>query len=122
MAVSTYVESLLGGLDRDTKRALKTVFEYVLRNLRFGRPDHQVPSENFQAYFVEGRTAAVANEEFTIVHGLAQAPYLAVPVLDLQAVGASSVPLEVTRAADGVRIYLKSATVDAPITLLVEAP
>ena len=122
MATSAYTDSLLGGVDAGLRRAFKAVFDYVLRNLRFGRPDHQVPTENFQLYYVTGRTHAVADTEFSIAHGLGQAPYLAIPVLDLQAVGASTVPLEVTRAADAVRIYLKSSVADAPVTLMVEAP
>jgi hypothetical protein len=121
MATSAYTDALLGGVDAALRRALKAVFDYVLRNLRFGRPEHQTPTENFQLYYVTGRTATVADTEFSIAHGLGQAPYLAIPVLDLQSVGASTVPLEVSRAADGVRIYLKSSEADAPITLLVEA-
>lgn len=122
MATSTLVESLLGALDSDVRKAFKQVFDYVLKNLRLGRPGHQAPSENLQASFVEGRTALVANEEFSILHGRESAPYLAIPVLDVGTVGSSVVPLVVTRAADVSRIYLSSSETDAPFSLLVEGP
>jgi hypothetical protein len=47
-------------------------------------------------------------------------PHYALPVLELDRPGAKVVPLEVTRAADARRIYLKSTSTSAPITLLVE--
>lgn len=120
MANPEYVASQLGGVESGLKRALIDVFRYVLGNLRIGRPTHQARSENVQAYFLTGRTAAVAGEEFSIAHGLGTAPYLAIPVLDLQSVNAEIVPLGVPRAADGSRIYLSSSVEDAPFTILVE--
>lgn len=122
MATTPGVQAIIGGLEPDLKKVLVRVFDYVLKNLRIGRPGHQEPSENLQASFVEATTAAVANTEFSILHGRANVPYLAVPVLDLQAVGSKIVPLEVTRAADVNRIYLKSSETSKPISLLVEGP
>lgn len=120
MANPEYVASQLGGVDPGIRKSLTDVFRYVLGNLRFGRPS-QPRAENMQLYFVSGTTAAVANDEFSIAHGLATAPYLLIPVLDLQTVNAAIVPLTVTRAADASRIYLSSAEAGVTFTVLVEA-
>lgn len=120
MASSAYVETAIGGLDSAVKKALKTIFDYVLKNLRLGRPGHQVASENLQAVFVQGTTPSIANTEFSIEHGMATTPYLATPVLDLQTVGSTVVRLQVSRAPDARRIYLKSPDTDAAVTVLVE--
>jgi hypothetical protein len=122
MAKTPGVESLVGGLDPDMKRVFVRVFDYVLNNLRIGRPDGGERAENLQAYFIEGTTPAVANTEFSIAHGLGQAPYLLVPVLDLTTVGKQSPRLTVTKAADGVRVYLSSPDTSAPFSAMVEAP
>jgi hypothetical protein len=120
MATPGTVQTLLGGLPTDTKRVLQAVFDFVLRSGRFGQPGHQMPTENVGRAFVEGTTHAVAGTEFSIVHGLEVAPYLAVPVLPLQSVNARIVPLTVTQAADARRIYLSSSEESAAFTLLVE--
>lgn len=120
MAVVGGVDVLLGGLEANTKRVLQRVFEYVLKNWRFGRPGHQVRTENFTGAFLEGTTHSVANTAFSIEHGLEHAPYLAIPVLDLQTVGSEIVPLAVAQAADSRRVYLKSAETSAPISIYVE--
>jgi hypothetical protein len=120
MASAAAIEALCGGLTPDQRRVLKAIFDYLLTNLRFGQPVTAQRAENWQAYYLEGRTPAVANTPFDLAHGLASAPYLAVPVLSLQTVGAQLVPLTVTRAADANRIYLQSSAADAPFMLLVE--
>lgn len=112
----------MGGVDPDLKRVIVRIFDYVLNNLRIGRPDAMTRSENVQAYFLTGTTPSVANTEFSIAHGLSQPPYVAIPVLDLQTAGVQSPRLTVSRAADANRIYLKSPDTDAPFTILVEAP
>ena len=120
MAITGYVESLLGGLEGNTKRVLTEAFRYVLPNGKFGPVDHQTKSESFQAYYVNSTTSSTADQEFSVVHGLGRTPYLVVPVLPLDVVGAKTVRLEVSRAADGQRVYFKSPEVSAPISLLVE--
>lgn len=120
MATEGYVLSLLGGLEDKTKRALTEVFRYVLPNTKFGPVSHQEKSESFQSYYLVSTTASTANDEFSIVHGMGRTPYLAVPVLPMDVVGAKTVRLEVSRAADAQRIYLKSPETSAPIVLLVE--
>lgn len=122
MATPEYVISLLGGIDANIRRALGDVFRYVLIQLRIGRVAHQQRSENLQAYFLTGRTDATPGTEFSVAHGLASAPYVAIPVLDLQTVNQELVPLAVSRAADASRIYLTSTAADAPFCILVEAP
>jgi hypothetical protein len=122
MATPEYVVSLLGGLESGLRRALTDAFRYVLINLRFGRVAHQQRAENVQAYYLSGRTAVTPGDEFSIAHGLAVAPYVAIPVLDLQTVNQELVPLAVSRAADANRIYLTSSVADAPFTVLVEGP
>ena len=122
MADIGFVNGMLNGIpDATTKRILKTVFEHVLGNLRFGEPEHQVRATNFQAYF-EASTTASDTSEFSIAHGLNAVPSLAIPVLDVQQVGAKFPQLEVSRAADNRRIYLKASagSTGAAFTLLIE--
>lgn len=120
MATIGFVEALLGGLEANTKRALVEVFRYVLPNQRLGPVEHQKKTESFQGYYLNSTTSSTANDEFSVVHGLGRTPYLAVPVLPLDQVGAKTVRLEVARAADGQRVYLKSPEASAPISLFVE--
>ena len=123
MADIGFVRSQLGGIsDATTKRVLTTIFEHVLGNLRFGEPEHQTRAENFQQYFLNSTTAA-STSEFSIAHGLNATPKLAMPIIDLQTVGSKFPQLEVSRAADSQRIYLKATagSTNMPFTLLVEA-
>ena len=121
MAITGYVESLLGGLEGNTKRVLTEAFRYVLPNGKFGPVDHQTKSESFQAYYVNS-TSATSTGEFSIQHGMGRTPYLAVPVLALDVIGARMIPLTVTRAADSQRVYLKTeaGSTSAPFSLLLE--
>jgi hypothetical protein len=121
MARTSYITALLAGMESDQKKALKSAFDYVLDNLRWGRPDHKKRSENGQQYYYEAITASVADTEFSIEHGLAVPPYLLVPILALDAPGCEFVPLLVTRQADNERIYLSSPIANAVIRVMVEA-
>jgi len=120
MATVGYVESLTGPLESPVRVALKRIFDYVLRNLRFGPVAHQTRTENFQAYYLTGTTPATAGQEFSIAHGLGRVPYLVLPVLALDAVNSAIVPLTVTRAADVNRIYLSSSSTSTAIAIMVE--
>ncbi len=121
MATASFVESLFGGVEASLKRALKQAFEYVLDgNLRFGPVEHQTRATNFGAFYLTSTTAAVSTAEFSVVHGLGRKPTTAFQVLPLSAVNAQIVPLQVSRAADESRLYLKSTVVGAVISLLVE--
>lgn len=120
MADPGYVKTLANTLPADVRRVLGLIGEYILGNLKIGRPTHQTRATNLQAYHLTGRTPATPDTEFSIEHGLATAPYLLIPVLDLQTVGALLVPLETARAADNRRIYLKSSEGDATFNVVIE--
>lgn len=121
MADKGYVLTLLRGIpDAKTRSVLEQAFTHVLDNMRLGVPEHQTRAENFQQYWLQSTTAD-STGGFDIRHGLVgTTPRYAIPVLELDRVGAQLVPLEVTRAADGNRVYLKSTSTSAPITLLIE--
>ena len=120
MAVPGLVESLLGGVAPDLKRALVEVFRYVLPTGRFGPVEHQTKLESFQAYYANSTTSSTANDEFSIVHGLGRTPYLAQQVLSLESSGGQFVRLTVSRPADSQRVYLRSPEVSAPIAVILE--
>jgi hypothetical protein len=122
MASPAYIESLLRGAVPDAERsAFKNVFDYILSNLRFGRPVNQERCENLQVYFLIGVTPATPNTEFSLVHNLATPPYLAIPCLPLQSVNVTNPQLTVTRPADGNRVYFSSPAASAAICVMVEA-
>jgi hypothetical protein len=106
--------------DEATRNAVTRAFEYVLDNMRLGVPEHQKRATNSQQYWLASTTAA-STGEFSVQHGLQTTPRYALAVLDLAQPGAKLVPLEVSRAADDRRVYLKSTSTGAPIVLLVEA-
>jgi hypothetical protein len=116
-----YVRALLGGLPETTKRVFVQVFEHVLGNLRFGPVEHQTRAENHQIYHLSSTTASDTGE-FSILHGLPQAPHLVLQTLDPSLPGAQTVVLEIARAADSKRLYLKAkaGSTNAPFSLLVE--
>ena len=121
MATVGFVESLLGGVEANLKRVLTEAFRYALPNGRFGPVDHQTKSESFGAYYVVSTTASDTGE-FSIVHGMGRAPYLAVPILPVNSSGFVLPVVRVTRPADGQRVYLKADAVstNAIFTLLLE--
>lgn len=119
MANPAFLKTLFAGVDPALRRSLDTAWEYILANLRLGRPTADSRAENLQAYFYEFTTPSVANTEFSFTHGLPTAPYLLVPVLSLEE-GAKLVRLTVTRAPDAARVYLSSPDTDAPVTILLE--
>lgn len=120
MSETGYAESLLGGLDQDLKRVLTELVRYIIPKNRFGPVDHQEKSINFEAYYLNSTTPASSNTEFSILHGLARVPSVIVPVLALDQVNAQVIPLQVSRAADASRVYLKSPSTSAAFSVLVE--
>ena len=120
MADVAYIKSLFSGTPDAVKKAADGAFTYLLGNLTLGAPDEARRSKNFQWYWFSGTTSSVANTEFSIAHGLGRVPSVILPVLPLASVGAQMVPLQVSRAADVNRIYLKSSSTSAAITVLVE--
>lgn len=122
MATSSFAKSLLGGLPADLKSALGKVMEYILDgNLRFGAIDHQQRAENFAGIYLRSTTASVANQEFSIAHGLSRVPNVIVPVLDPRVVNSRLLgDLTISRAADVVRVYFTSASTGVAFCLYVE--
>jgi hypothetical protein len=114
------INAKLAGLENGMRTVLGAIFEYVLKDIRFGRAEDGSPSKNFGGGFFQGVTPGVANTEFNIVHTFGRKPYLLVPVLPLDAVNAKVVRLQVSRAADSSRIYLKSPDTDATFRVYVE--
>lgn len=114
------IESEFGGIASDIKKACVAAFRYLLNNLTLGAPDEGRRAKNFQWYWFSGTTPAVANTEFSIAHGLQKVPNVILPVLPVLQVGAQMVPLQVTRAADANRVYLRSSSTSAAIVVLIE--
>ena len=121
MADKHYLQSLMGSVPPDVKRALTEIFNYVLKAIRFGRATGaQAPSENFAGHLYTATTPGVGDQEFSIPHRFNAPPYLAIPVLALDAVNSTLPPLTVTKPADGSRVYLKSSVTNATFTIYVE--
>jgi hypothetical protein len=120
MAQKGAIDLYLNTLPAEQRGPVGQAFKYVMDNLRWGQPDEGRRAENFQLYLRTSTTAAVANAEFSIAHGLSQTPTAIYPVLFLDQVGSQLVPLTVTRAADVNRVYLSSPTTSAVISVWIE--
>jgi hypothetical protein len=118
MADISYIEAELGSVPPEYKRGLVASFRYLLANLSWARLDGG-RATNAQLYYISGTTSTTANVEFSIPHGLASAPSYLVPVLPLTELGAQLVPLQVSKAPDARRVYLKSSSTGAAITVMV---
>lgn len=115
------LRALVGNLPNDVKKALGDAFTYGFKNIRVGLPGHQKPAENLSWLQLDGTTSTTANQEFSIAHGLQNAPRVAFPCLDLTSSGTQLVTLRTTRAADSKRVYLQSASTNAAFTIFVES-
>jgi len=122
MADLSLIESELNGLPVEMRATFLRIFRAFLKDLRFGHPKGEQPDPmwNFGGGFFHGTTPATPGDEFTIAHGFGRVPYLAFPVLMLDTVGSSVVPVTVSRAADNKRLYFTSTIASAPVTLGVE--
>lgn len=96
---------------------MRNSFFYIMDNWRIGTGARAI---NAQLYRLSGTTHATANAEFSIKHGLDSTPTQIIQILDLSVVNSQAVPLTVSRAADGDRIYLKSSSTNATFTILAE--
>lgn len=123
MADEGYISGLLSGVqDARLRSILEDCFRHLLREQRFGEPTNRSKATNFGAYY-QGSTTGASTSEFSFLHGIAGvSPRLAIPCLDLNRPGSRLVDLEVSRAADSKRLYLKAAagSTSAPFILLVE--
>lgn len=106
------------------KKAAEQAFTYALSNYKIGPfvPMNELArrAANFQWYWLSGTTPAVAQTEFTVAHGLGRTPNVIIPVLPLDQVGSQLIPLQVSRAADVNRVYLKSSSTSAAFSVMVE--
>ena len=112
------IETELGSFPPEIKRGLMSAFRYLLNNLSLA-PLDRGRATNMQLYYISGTTSGDANTEFSIPHGLEGAPSYLIPVLPLTEVGGQLVPLQVSKAPDGRRVYLKSSSTSAAITVMV---
>ena len=119
MATKGYMDQLLNGLPSDTRGPVMRAFQYLMDNLRFGLRSDRTRAENMQGYRLDATTHATADTEFSVSHGLGVAPTLLIPILPLDT-GNQIVPLVVTRAPDAARVYLRSSSTGAPISLYLE--
>lgn len=107
--------------DPATRSAMLQLVEYMFTNFTFGAPGDRDnrKATNFRLYHVSS-TTATSTGQFDIAHGMESIPHLAIPVLDLAQPGATLVPVEVVRAADRGRLYLKSTSTSARVAFLLE--
>jgi hypothetical protein len=122
MADLGFIESEIRSWPAALQPTALRIFRAILRDIRFGHPngDAADPALNLGGAFLHGTTPATPGTEFSIPHAFGRTPYLATPVLRLDAVGSSVVPLTVSRAADAKRVYFTSTEADAPVSLFVE--
>lgn len=123
MADLGYIDALSNGIpDLTTRQIFKLAMRYVITNLHLGHPDNHTRAANFQWYFQTATSAANSTTEFSFAHGLQTAPYLAIPVLDLQTAGSVAGGFQVSRVADTKRVYLKplAGSTNASCLFLVE--
>jgi hypothetical protein len=117
MADKGYLATFVNALPQEIRYPIQQALFYLSDNLRLG---DSPKATNFTWYQATGRTASVANTEFSIAHQLSVAPKWLIPVVDLTAIGSQLVPLTVSRAADSERIYLKSASTSVTFTVFLE--
>jgi hypothetical protein len=122
MADLGFIESETKSLPQQMQATFFRIWRALVPDLRFGHPtgDSRDPCTNFGGAFLHGTTPSVAGTEFSLPHAFGRVPYLAMPVLRLDAVGSSAVPLTVSRAADAKRVYFTSTIASAPVSVYVE--
>lgn len=119
MANLGLIEAFLRPVPEATRRPLTDIMRHLVPSIEFGPVAHQTPATNLKGVTIVS-TTATSTGEFSVAHGLGRTPYLAIPAVDLTLVGSQMVPLEITRAADAVRVYLKSTSTNAVFALYVE--
>lgn len=121
MASIGYIKTILNRLtDSKTKNALTQAFEHLCDTVQIGGIEHQEKAVNLKMVRLDSTTATVADEEFSIMHGLSVAPLFAIPLVPLNSSGTWSVRLKVSRPADASRMYFRSPDTNAPFSVLVE--
>lgn len=117
MATKSYVDQLLNALAAELRYPLRSSFWYLMDNWKLG---NGARATNAQWYQFTSTTAAVANTEFAVKHGLNTIPKWLIPVMDVTAQNDQIVPLTVSQAADGTYLYLKSSSTSAVFTFFLE--
>lgn len=122
MADLGLAESEINSLPVELRAPMRRLITMFLTDLRFGHPKGAQPDpmKNFGGGFFHTTTPASPGTEFTIPHGFGRVPYLAAPVLLLDAVGSSDGVFTVSRVADDKRIYLTSTVASKAVSFLVE--
>lgn len=122
MASTSYLESLLNTLPAPIKTPLVAFTREAFKTLRFGAPDAEdaVAAENFGGHLVPFVTAAIADREVAVAHGLGRIPRLLIPCLPLNVVNATLPDLTITQAADATYVYLSSPTVSGSAWMYLE--
>lgn len=115
------LRAFVANLQSDIKKSVGDALSYGFKNIRVGLPGHQKPAENLSWIQLDGVTSTAANQEFSIAHGLANAPRVAFPCLDLTSSGTQLIALRTTRPADSKRVYLQSASTNAAFTIFAES-
>lgn len=115
------LRSFIANLQSDVKKSVGDAFAYGFKNIRVGLPGHQKPAENLSWVQLDFTTSTTANQEIPVAHGLASAPRVAFPCLDLTSSGTQMVRLRTTRPADSRRVYLSSDSTNAAVTIFVES-
>jgi hypothetical protein len=118
MASRGYLHALLGPLPDRERRTLRPVLDHALTTLSIGATTGK--SANFSWVIRTGTTNSTSGDEFSIEHGLGQAPTWVLPVLDVASTGSALVPLTVSRAADSRRLYFTSTSTNVAFTIVVE--
>ena len=117
MSSKGYVDSVLNQLPAEDRKALQPAFHHVMDEGAIGSA---TKATNFRWVRVSSTTAAVANTEFSIAHGLGVKPTWLIPAVDLTQVNSQLVTLTVTRAPDAHRVYLSSPSTSVVFTALLE--
>ena len=107
MASKGQIDVALNALPQELRKPLQDAFYHILDDWKLS---DGAKAENARWYRVEFTTSSNANTEFAVAHGMESAPGRFIPVLRLNEVGDSIVPLQVSRAADGTYVYLQSSS------------
>lgn len=112
----------INGLPVELRATVLDIVTILCKDLRFGHPQQMQPDPltNFGGGFFTFTTPSTPGDEVAVAHGFGRIPYLLVPCLPLDTVGASLVPLTVTQAATAKNLYLSSSVADAEVTVIVE--
>ena len=117
MASKGFLDTCINALPENIRYPLQKAFYHLSDTWKVGTDQRAV---NAQWYRYTSTTATVAGTEFSIAHNLGAAPSQLFQVLDLSLVNSQMVPLQVSKASDAERIYLKSTSTNAVFVILAE--